>query len=72
MLERKDWHPSLTDEVLMDACERRIHSLDNPGFCLVCGDEASGCEPDAENYKCESCGAKQVFGCEALLLEIAP
>lgn len=25
-------------------------------------------EPDAENYKCESCGEKEVFGIEQALL----
>lgn len=61
-------HKRLTDEVIMDACARRAGSLDNPGFCIICGNEASGCEPDARNYKCEACGADQVFGCEELFM----
>ena len=44
---------------------------DNAGFCLACGDEAYGCEPDAEKYTCESCGAAQVYGAEQCLLMIA-
>lgn len=71
MLDRKLWHSTLTDDVIMDACDRRLSSLDNPGFCLVCGSEQDGCEPDAQNYECESCGAEQVFGCEELMMEIA-
>ena len=71
MLARNLWHKSLSDEVIMDACERRMVSLDNPGFCLICGFEQDGCEPDACNYQCEACGAEQVFGCEELMLEIA-
>jgi hypothetical protein len=71
MLSRKDWHKSLTDEVLIEACERSHSSLDNPGFCLVCGCEAYSVEPDARNYKCESCDAKQVFGIEELIMYIA-
>ena len=27
-----------------------------------------GCEPDARNYTCESCGEPKVFGAEELLL----
>jgi len=69
-LARALWHKSITDDVIADACERRRTSLDNPGFCLICGAEAS-VEPDAENYECEACGAPQVFGAEALLFVIA-
>lgn len=71
MLARNLWHKSLTDDVIMDACERHSMTLDDPGFCLICGQEASGVEPDAENYQCESCGAEQVFGSYQLLIVIA-
>lgn len=55
----------------MDAVKRRMNSLDNPGFCLACGEEAMGCEPDARNYRCEHCGRSQVFGADDLLVEMA-
>lgn len=71
MLKRSDWHPSVTGAAVMEACERRRTSLDNPGFCLACGEEASGIEPDACDYECEACGEPQVFGCEELLMEVA-
>lgn len=71
MLARSLWHKSITDDAVMDACERRNMTLDNPGFCLICGNEAEGIEPDAENYTCEACGAEQVFGSEQLMLVIA-
>lgn len=70
MLHRKHWHKSLTEAAILDAVERRMMSLDNPAFCLICGSENSA-EPDARNVECESCGAKQVFGADELLLEIA-
>jgi hypothetical protein len=70
MLSRKHWHKSLTDDVIVDACGRR-RSSSSPGFCLACGSEQDGCEPDARNYECEACGAEQVFGCEELMMEIA-
>lgn len=41
---------------------------DNAGFCLACGAEASGVEPDARRYKCESCDAPKVYGLEELLM----
>lgn len=71
MLARQYWHKSLTDLAIAGAVERTMQSLDNPGFCLICGCEADGCEPDARNYECEACGAEQVFGAEELLMEIA-
>ena len=41
---------------------------DHAGICLDCGEIASGCEPDARNYLCESCNTHQVFGMEEALL----
>lgn len=38
------------------------------GFCLTCGHEQSGCEPDARNYKCEGCGEEEVFGAAEILI----
>lgn len=60
-------HASLTEEVLMDAIERRNTNLDNPGFCTACGYEQEGCEPDATNYECEECGANKVCAPEVIL-----
>jgi predicted RNA-binding Zn-ribbon protein involved in translation (DUF1610 family) len=71
LIPRLKWHASVTDEAVLDACERQRTTLDNPGMCLACGVEADGVEPDAEEYECEACGEPQVFGCDLLLLEIA-
>lgn len=38
------------------------------GFCLLCGAEAYGVEPDARRYPCEHCNARFVFGAQELLL----
>jgi hypothetical protein len=72
MLKRTDWHPSITVDRVMEAAEREMFSLDNPGFCLACGEEAMGCEPDACEYECESCGAPLVYGAQELLLWMVP
>lgn len=53
---------------VMEAVHRRQVTLDNPGFCLSCGAEATSVEPDARRYACDTCGEKSVFGAEELLL----
>jgi hypothetical protein len=69
-------HPSITAERVADAVERECTTLDNPsrrrpGSCLACGVEADGCEPDAEQYTCESCGEPAVYGAPEILVAIA-
>jgi hypothetical protein len=46
------------------------HSLfaDNLGFCLECGAETDGVEPDARKYRCDDCGMPMVYGLEELLM----
>jgi hypothetical protein len=61
-------HAKITADVLIEAAERHRSTLDNPGFCIVCGHEAEGVEPDARRYKCEACGANGVYGVEELLI----
>lgn len=46
-----------------------IKEDDNSGFCIVCGTRHEGIEPDARNYKCESCGKLKVFGAEQIVVE---
>lgn len=53
---------------LQDAIERSTIGTENVGFCLACGEEQDGCEPDARNYPCANCDALQVFGAEEILL----
>ncbi len=59
---------NLTVEMVTDAVERCHAGLDWPGFCLECGAERDGCEPDAEGYECEECGAMAVMGAENVLI----
>lgn len=65
-------HPSITVERIMAACERHRMTLDDPGLCVACGNEQTGCEPDARRYTCEACGRKAVYGAEELLFHVLP
>ena len=58
----------LTLDRILEACERWETTLDNPGFCVKCGDEADGIEPDACKCECESCGENAVYGAMELLV----
>ena len=64
-------HKSLTLERIAEAVKRSQSSLDNPGFCINCGSEVDGVEPDAESYECEDCGSHNVYGAEQLLIMLA-
>jgi Zn finger protein HypA/HybF involved in hydrogenase expression len=55
-------------KIPFDRLESAIKDEDYVGFCLECGDEAYNVEPDARNYKCESCEAHQVFGAQEILI----
>jgi hypothetical protein len=68
--DRAEMHPSITQDRVVDAIRRQHSTLDNPGFCLACGEEADGCEPDARHYRCDSCGLLAVFGADEILLMI--
>lgn len=63
-------HPSITADRVTEAVERQMTSLDNPGFCIKCGEETEGVEPDARKYECESCGERGVYGAEELLMHL--
>ena len=64
-------HPSITLKRVYEAVKRYNSSLDNPGFCLECEQEADQCEPDAREYECEHCGGKRVYGAMEVLLCVA-
>ena len=39
---------------------------DQGGFCLACGAEAYGVEPDARKYRCEACDHHTVYGAQEI------
>ena len=60
-------HPSITEERIFRLVKSQMFGLENPGICIACGEEADGCEPDAERYTCEFCNKDKVYGAEQLM-----
>ena len=54
------WKPSI--ELIMAL------GHDDCGFCLACGAEVPGVEPDIRQAECPECGAHKVYGGEELAL----
>lgn len=58
-------------DMVQDAVERQMFGLDNPGFCLKCGEEVDGCESDAREYDCDICDSiGSVYGAEELIFQM--
>lgn len=55
-------------KLTIDQILTAVESGDYVGFCLACGAEHEGIEPDARKYECEECGKNKVYGAEELLL----
>ena len=56
------FRPEFTSEELTEVMG------ENMGWCLACGEQADGVEPDARKYTCEACDKPKVYGLEELLL----
>lgn len=59
--------PDLTMDQIIEAVE----ADDSIGFCIYCGAETSGVEPDARDYECENCERQGVYGAEELMMMVA-
>ena len=70
MAFNKVLHSSITEDRVCEGVRQSTFGLESVGFCILCGEEASGCEPDAADYPCEACGASAVYGAEEILLHI--
>jgi hypothetical protein len=57
------WKP-----VLDKNFKKLVEEDGNVGFCLACGHDQLGCEPDARKYQCENCDAPKVYGLEELVM----
>ena len=49
-----------------------VEADEGTGFCIRCGFETMGVEPDAERYECTDCGEMGVYGAFSLLLRVSP
>ena len=56
----------LRPAVTMEEYEQHLR-LDE-GMCLACGQEASECEPDTRERRCDACGEPAVYAFEEALV----
>ena len=63
-------HESITVDRVVKAVEEAHQSTSNPGFCISCGIDVEGVEPDAQEYTCEACESQSVYGAEELLFHV--
>jgi hypothetical protein len=61
----------LPDGLTLETVMESMNGDEYPGFCLKCGEQADGVEPDARRYECESCGANAVYGSEEIVMMFA-
>ena len=52
----------------LDQIVEAVESGEYMGFCVECGAEVDGVEPDARHYQCPECGKRAVYGAEELLM----
>jgi hypothetical protein len=73
MVSREIFYGKPQEKTMPDIDEvmQAIEEDDCLGFCLSCNEQQGGCEPDARNYECESCGEMNVFGAEEILFMVA-
>lgn len=53
---------NISEDQLCKLVKSGMFGLENPGICEACGEIQEGCEPDARNYECETCGENSVHG----------
>jgi len=58
----------ISRNAILRAAEEHMFGTGNPGFCIACGEEREGCEPDASYYDCYKCGEAAVHGAESLMM----
>lgn len=63
-----DAYAELAERTFADEILEACAADDCRGFCLACGTEAYGVEPDARRYRCESCGERRVYGAQELVI----
>ena len=60
----------LPANLTVDEVIEAVEADDNLGYCLACGEQAMGVEPDARRYVCESCGEHKVYGAPEILIHV--
>jgi hypothetical protein len=59
-------------KVTLDQVMAAVEADEYLGFCIACGAEAEGVEPDTRREHCDVCGKNSVYGAEELLVMLVP
>ena len=68
MMKKVQVHRSITEDRVLELVKEQMTTLENPGICLACGEDADGCEPDARGYTCEVCEKPYVYGAQEIMM----
>ena len=63
-------HNSITPRRIEEAVRSQMFGTENPGFCIKCGADADGCEPDARKYHCDECDSNAVYGAQEVMMMV--
>lgn len=61
----------LNFKLVYKAAQKAEKGLSSPGWCVKCGKEHKGVEPDARKDPCAKCGSASVYGAEELMMMLA-
>lgn len=55
-------------KIKFERIEAALSDDESVGFCLDCGTDNYGVEPDARKYLCEECGKHCVYGASEIVI----
>lgn len=63
-MEMREIHPSINLDRLLEAATDENEEF---GFCILCGTQVAGIEPDIRHSPCPDCGEHTVYGVDELI-----
>lgn len=70
--DMKEVSRNITVEMVEDALESSVFDTDYISYCILCGAEHQGFEPDTRGAICDHCNDEAVYSVEELVLWVGP